>query len=161
MSAERFMKLVEELNGFEYVIGFRDEVDHLLGGKGNTVWHTTMKDQKVKEMMVGVFDGVVWKDQLIKGTGAKKKTKDIPAGSTIKRIAEEAYLGQEEKWIKDRKGRLVEDAHPHLHYTKGFGDKAADISVKYGVTIGWSDLQDAEAGFHLRYAYEGKDVEMP
>ncbi len=161
MIGERFMKLVEENGGFEFVTGYRDEVDHIMGGKGNTFWYTTMKDQKVKEILIGVYEAGIWKDQQIKGTGARKKTKDMKPGTTIKRIEEEAYLAQDEKWVKERKGRLVEDSHPHLHYTKGFGDKAADISVKYGVTIGYSDLQDAEAGFHLRYAYEGKDVEIP
>ena len=32
---ERFIKLVEETGGFEYYQAFRDDVDHVLGGKGD------------------------------------------------------------------------------------------------------------------------------
>jgi hypothetical protein len=43
----------------------------------------------------------------------------------------------------------------------GFGDKGLDVSVKYGVTIAYNDVKDADAGFHLRYLYTGSDVETP
>ena len=43
----------------------------------------------------------------------------------------------------------------------GIGDKALDISEAYGVSIGYSDLKDLPAGYHLRYLYTGKDVEAP
>ena len=85
----------------------------------------------------------------------------MPSGSTIRRIAGKAYLAQDEPWVKDRKPRLIEDAHPHYHYVYGFGDKAADVSEKYGVTIGFSDLSDVPAGFRLRFLYTGADVEIP
>ena len=45
------------------------------------------------------------------------------------------------------------------HYVYGFGDKALDVSEAYGVSIGYSDLKDPEAGFHLRYLYTGEDVD--
>ncbi len=161
MSAERFMKLVEENDGFEFVQAFREDEDHLLGGKGDTFWFTILRDGKVKESYIGTLKDGVWQDVYLKGRGKKRSSKEMPAGTTIGRIAEAAFLCQEEKWVKDRKGRLVADGHPHLHYVKGFGDKAVDISEKYGVTIGYSDLQDVPAGFHLRYLYTGADVEMP
>jgi|GEM_PF-6464658 len=41
------------------------------------------------------------------------------------------------------------------------GDKALDVSEAYGVSIGYSDLKDPEAGFHLRYLYTGEDVDAP
>lgn len=158
---ERFMELVREYDGFEFIQAYRDDVDHLLGGKGNVYWYTIMKEGKVKESYIGQFDGAAWKDIRVKGSGKRRKTEEIKPGTTIARIVKFAYLAQDEKWVKDRKGRLIEDGHPHYHYTYGFGDKALDVSEKYGVSIGYSDLKDVPAGFHLRYLYTGADVEQP
>lgn len=120
-----------------------------------------MKDQSVKETYIGTLKDGVWTDRQIKGKGKNRKEKEMPAGSTIRRIEERAYFMQDESWVKDRKPKLIEDAHPHYHYVYGFGDKALDVSEKYGVSIGWSDLKDTDAGFHLRYLYTGDDVEKP
>jgi hypothetical protein len=84
---------------------------------------------------------------------------EMPAGSTIRRIEERAYFMQDEEWVRDRKPRLIEDSHPHYHYVYGMGDKALDVSEAYGVSIGYSDLKDVQAGFHLRYLYTGEEVE--
>ena len=75
-------------------------------------------------------------------------------------ITENAYLMQDEKWVRDRKPRVIEDAHPHFHYTYGFGEKGLDVSEQYGVTIGYSDIHDVPAGFHLRDLRTGADVEL-
>ena len=160
MSAERFMKLVEEQKGFEFYQAYRDDVDHIIGGKGNTYWYVISKKGSAVESYIAEFCNGVWQDRLIKGK-SKKTVKEMPSGSTIRRIAEHAYLMQEEKWVKGRKARLFEDAHPHYHYVYGFGDKGLDISEKYGVTIGYSDIHDVPAGFHLRYLMTGADVELP
>lgn len=157
MSAERFIGLVEENDGFEFYQAYPNDVDHILGGKDNTFWYVVMKKGKVSETYLGKLDGDVWEDSYTKGT----KTKVMPAGSTIALIAEKAYLMQEEKWVKDRKGRLIEDAHPHYHYVYGFGDKGLDVSAQFGITIAFSDIKDPAAGFHLRYLYTGSDVELP
>ena len=101
------------------------------------------------------------KTPVSRGQEKKRKTKEMPSGSTIRRIVGKAYLMQEEPWVKDRKPRLVEDAHPHYHYVLGFGDKAVDVSAQYGVTIGFSDISDTASGFHLRYLYTGSDVKKP
>ncbi len=161
MSAERFMKIVEDNQGFEFVQAYRADEDHLLGGKGNTFWYTILRDGRFIESFVGTFRDGAWTDVHTKGKGKRAVKKDLPSGTTIRRIADAAFLCQEEKWVKDRKGKLVEDGHPHLHYVKGFGDKGLDVSEKYGVTIGYSDLQDVAAGFHLRYLYTGADVDLP
>ena len=87
------------------------------------------------------------------------KVEKMPAGSTILRIEERAYFMQDEEWVRDRKPRLIEDSHPHYHYVYGMGDKALDVSEAYGVSIGYSDLKDLQAGFHLRYLYTGEEVE--
>ena len=98
---------------------------------------------------------------MIKGKGKNKVTKEMSAESTIKRIEERAYFMQEAEWVKDRKPKLIEEGHPHYHYVYGMGDKALDVSEAYGVSIGYSDLNDVSLGYHLRYLYTGKDVEIP
>lgn len=85
----------------------------------------------------------------------------MPSGSTIKRIAEKAYLMQDENWVTRRTPKPIEDAHPHYHYVYGFGDKGLDVSVQYGVTIAYSDIKDLDASFHLRFLYTGNDVDLP
>ena len=142
MSSDRFIRLVEENGGFEFYQAYQKDVDHILGGKNNTYWYVIAKD---------------WEDTCTKGT----KTKTMPAGSTIGLIEEKAFFMQEEKWVKGRKAKLIEDAHPHFHYVYGFGDKGLDVSEKYGVTIAYSDIKDLSVGFHLRYLYTGKDVDLP
>ncbi|MCR5733668.1 MAG: hypothetical protein K6G22_03580 [Lachnospiraceae bacterium] len=157
MSAERFIKLVQENGGFEYYQAYGDDIDHILGGKGDTFWYTVLKKNKVVESYIGKQKGDTWEDSYVKGV----KTKSMPAGSTIERIAEKAYLMQEESWVKGRNPKLIEDSHPHYHYVYGFGDKGLDVSAQYGVTIAFSDIKDPSAGFHLRYLYTGEEVELP
>ena len=120
-----------------------------------------MQDQSVKETHIGTLKDGVWSDCKVKGKGKRKTVKEMPAGSTIKRIEERAYFMQDAEWVKGRKPRLVTDAHPHYHYVYGFGDKALDVSETYGVSIAYSDIKDPAAGFHLRYLYTGKEVEAP
>lgn len=158
---ERFIKLVEDNGGFEYAQAYRNDVDLILGGKGDTYWYVTVKKGKVAESYVGKCSGGVWEDVYVKGSGATQKTKAMPSGSTIRKIAEKAYLCQNETWVTRRTPKPIEDAHPRYHYVYGFGDKGLDVSVPYGVTIAYNDLKDADAGFHLRYLYTGADVEMP
>ena len=161
MKNDRFVELVEKEKGFEFCQAFRDEVDWIIGGKDGTYWFTVLKDQSVKETYVGKLADGEWTDQKIKGKGKKKSVKEMPPGSTIKRIEERAYFMQDEEWVKDRKPRLIEDAHPHFHYVYGMGDKALDVSEAYGVSIGYSDIKDLSAGFHLRDLSTGEDVELP
>ena len=161
MDDHRFLELVEKEKGFEFYQAFRDEVDWVMGGKDDTFWFMILQDQSIKETYIGKLKDGAWTDRLIKGKGKKKSVKDMPAGSTIKRIEERAFFMQDEAWVKDRKPRLIEDAHPHYHYVYGMGDKALDVSEAYGVSIAYSDIKDLSAGFHLRYLYTGEDVELP
>ena len=161
MKSNRFLELAEKEKGFEFCQAFRNEVDWIIGGKGDTCWFVVMKDQSVQETFIGTLKDGVWTDRRIKGKGKKKTVKEMPAGSTNKRVEERAFFMQDAEWVKGRKPRLVEDAHPHYHYVYGFGDKALDISEAYGVSIGYSDLKDPEAGFHLRFLYTGEEVELP
>ena len=158
MAEERFVRLVEEQKGFEYILAYRDDEDHILGGKGDRFWYAVSKNGKVKKTWEAVLRDGVWEDLCITGEGARKTEKKAAAGTTIGLIEKEAYLCQDEDWVTRRTPAPVEDSHPHYHYVKGFGDKALDVSVQYGVTIGYSDLADVPAGFHLRYLYTGEDV---
>ena len=161
MFEEKFIQLVEETNGFEFYQAYRGDVDHVIGGKDGTYWYVIMKKGKVTESYIGKYSGGAWEDKYIKGSGTSQKEKAMPAGSTIQRIAEKAYLMQNEAWVTRRTPKPIEDAHPHYHYVYGFGDKGLDVSVRYGVTIAYSDIKNTDAGFHLRYLYTGSDVETP
>ena len=158
MSEERFLKLVEENNGFEFYQAYANDVDHVIGGKGNTFWYIIMKKQKVVETYIGKYNNGTWEDSYIKGNGSPVSKS---SGTAIKLITENAYLSQDEEWVKRRTPNPTEDSHPHYHYVYGFGDKAVDVSVQYGVTIGYSNIKDVAAGFHLRDICTGDDVELP
>ena len=160
MEEYRFMKLVEKEKGFEFYQAFSDEVDWIIGGKDDTYWFVIMKDQSVKETYKASFKDGKWSDQLIKGKGKKQTIVDMPPGSTIKRIEERAYFMQEEDWVKTRTPKLIEDSHPHYHFTYGIGDKALDVSKEYGVSIAYADLKDPSLNYRLRYLYTDKDVKI-
>ena len=161
METWRFSELVEKEKGFEFYQAFRDEVDWIIGGKDGTYWFTVLKDQSVKETYIGTLKNGVWEDRKVKGQGKKRTVTEMPPGSTIKRIEERAFFMQDAEWVKGRKPRLVQDAHPHYHYVYGIGDKALDVSEAYGVSIAYSDLKDLSAGFRLRYLYTGEEVDIP
>ena len=103
MDNYRFLELVEKEKGFEFYQAFRDEVDWIIGGKDDTVWFAVMEDQSVKETYIGILKDGVWTDRRIKGKGKRKSVKEMPAGSTIKRVEKRAYFKQDEAWVKDRK----------------------------------------------------------
>ena len=161
MERYRFLELVDKEKGFEFYQAFRDEIDWVMGGKDDTFWFAVLQDQAVKETYIGKIKEGIWTDCRIKGKGKKKNVTEMLAGSTIKRIEERAFFMQEEDWVKDRKPRLVADAHPHFHYVYGIGDKALDVSEAYGVSIAYSDIKDLSAGFHLRYLSTGEEVKIP
>ena len=56
---ERFVKLVEDKGGFEFYQAYRNDVNHILGGKGNTFWYVVMKKGKVTESYIGKNAGGV------------------------------------------------------------------------------------------------------
>ena len=160
MFEEQFMKLVEQYKGFEIVHAYRDDIDHFIGGKNDHFWYVSTKKGKVREAYVAFFKDGEFTDQHITGDGDKRKVKDEKAGTTIEMIAAKAYLCQDENWVKDRKGTLIEDDHPHIHFVKGFGDKALDVSKEFGVTMGYNDLDDTTGAFHMRDLSTGDKVEI-
>ena len=160
MLEDKFIKLVQDNQGFEVVHAYRDDVDHFIGGKKDHYWYLISKNGKTKEAYVAIYKDGKWKDQYVKGDKDKRKVKDIKEGTTISKITEKVYQCQDENWVKDRKGSLMETDHPYLHYVKGFGEKALDVSQEYGVNIGYNDLEDVALSYHLRDLSTGEKVEI-
>ena len=161
MEEYRFAELVRKERGFEFCQAFRNEKDIVMGGRDGKFWFIVMQDQTVKETYAGTLEGGVWSDRRISGRGKRKKITEMPPGSTVRRIEERAYFMQDAEWVAGRKPRLLEDPHPRFHYTYGIGERALDVSETFGVSTGYSDLKDPEAGFRLRFLYTGQDVEDP
>ena len=141
-----------------------ESIKQELAAKGHEfVWYPDRKEdpavlvERMKDAEVAIISNIPLAADVLSQCGPVP----LPAGSTIKRIAEKAYLMQDETWVTRRTPKPIEDAHPHYHYVYGFGDKGLDVSVQYGVTIAYSDIEDADAGFHLRYLYIGNDVDLP
>ena len=72
MLEERFIKLVAENDGFEFYQAYRNDVDQILGGKGDTYWYVIMKEGKITESYIGKNSGGTWEDIYVKGSGANK-----------------------------------------------------------------------------------------
>ena len=49
MNLESFMDLVHKNNGFEFVIGYKDFIDHRIGGQDNKYWYYIDYDGKKQE----------------------------------------------------------------------------------------------------------------
>ena len=69
MADYRFVELVKKEKGFEFYQAFRDEVDWVIGGRGDTYWFVLLQDQSVKETYIGTLKDGVWTDRRIKGKG--------------------------------------------------------------------------------------------
>lgn len=78
MSEEKFIKLVEENGGFEFYQAYRDDVDHVLGGKGDTYWYVIMKKGKAKESYIGKNSGGAWEISASKAAAQAKRQKPCP-----------------------------------------------------------------------------------
>ena len=161
MDIESFMKLVEENNGFEMVIGFRDDIDHLIGGTGNKYWYYIDNDGKSSSYYIGTYEDGKWSDKFYKTKHDKiQSSESVESGTTINKIIERAYYYQDK--IGNKKPQRVEkEEDTYLHYVYGFGDKAWEVSEKYGVTTFFSNINNEEEGYHLRDILTGKDVEKP
>ena len=160
MDYKKFFDLVDEYNGFELVIGYTDDVDHYIGGIGNKYWYEVVKGNKV-EYYLGTYHDGIWEDKFYKAKGNKIiSSKTVEPGTTIKKIIDKAYLCQD--MIENKKPiRIEKENDTYLHYVKGFGDKAWEISEKYGVTTLYSDINNVEEGYHLRDILTGKEVDKP
>lgn len=160
MDAESFMNLVNENGGFEFVIGYKDFVDHRIGGQDNKYWYFIDYDSKKKEYYVGTYENGSWTDKYYTKRGKKLKSKTAKSGTTIQKIVDRAYFYQDK--TVDRKPREVEK-HGFIcnHYVFGFGDVAVETVKEYGITVEFNDISDNDSAYHLRDILLGKDVEKP
>ena len=75
MNEEAFMNLVKDNNGFEFVIGFKDFVDHKIGGQDNKYWYYIDYNGKKAEYYVGTYENGVWTDKFYIEKGDKLESK--------------------------------------------------------------------------------------
>lgn len=156
-----FLKLIEENSGFEVTLGFRNDVDHFIGGTGNKYWYFIKKGIKEDYYVCTLQDG---ERTDIHYTATKKniKAEPAPSGKTMELLLSELTIGQSEIEDSNRKPVSVEIyGHPCSHYSFLFGERAYKISDEYGITIEYSNLQDVLAGFRLRNIETGKNVTAP
>ena len=160
MNKEAFMNLVKENNGFEFVIGYRDDLDYYIGGIENKFWFQWIKG-KDSEYYVGTYENGVWTD---KHYIAKNKniieSNIVEPETTINKIVERAYYYQDR--IGNKKPIEIDKENDiFFHYVFGFGEKAWEVSKKYGITVKFSNINKVEEGYHLRDYYIGSEVEKP
>ena len=159
MTAEAFIELVRKHGGFEFVIGFKDDEDHSIGGQGDKYWYLISKGRKT-EYYIGTLCNGEWVDKHYVKKGRSLESKTVESGLTIAKIADIAYFCQDR--IGNKKGiETVKYSHPCLHYVIGFGEKAFAVSKEYGVTVDFNDINDNSSAYHLRDISTGKSVEKP
>ena len=160
MNAETFMKLVDDNDGFEFVIGYKDFVDHSIGGKGNKYWYYVDYNGKKAEYYVGTYENGFWSDVFYSKKGSSLTSKTATSGTAIKKIVEKAYLCQEK--IGTKKPSEVEKyGYTCYHYMFGFGQSACAVSKDYGITVDYNNIDDNDSAYHLREILLGADVEKP
>ncbi len=160
MDRESFMNLVKENNGFEFVIGFRDFVDHHIGGKDNKYWYFIDYDGKKSEYYVGTYEDGSWKDVFYKAKGKKIESKTVKSETTINKIVERAYFYQD-KTVGKKAQEVEKHGFMCNHYMFGFGEKAVETLKDYGITVDFNDINDVDLAYHLRDVLLGDDVEAP
>ena len=158
MNAESFMNLVNEQNGFEFVIGFKNE-EHYIGGTGNKYWYLVDTGRK-KEYYIGTYEDGVWSDKFYVDKKDGLESSTVESGTTINKIVERAYFYQER--TVGRKPQETEmGGFKCNHYCFGFGDKAVQVVQDYGVTVGFNDIKDNDGAYRLRDISTGKQVDPP
>ena len=160
MNEETFMNLVKDNNGFEFVIGFKNFIDHHIGGLGNKYWYYIDYDGKKAEYYIGTYEDGKWSDKFYTKKGSKLESKTIDSGTTIKMIVERAYFYNEK--VANRKAQEIEK-HGYMlnHYMIGFGEKAVETSQEYGVTVCFNDINNNDSAYELREILTGEDVDKP
>ena len=160
MNEESFMNLVKENKGFEFVIGYKDFVDHHIGGLKNKFWYFIDYNGKKQEYYIGTYENGLWTDKFYTKKGSKLESKTVDSKTTINKIVERAYFYQDK--IGTKKPIEVEKTgYMCNHYVFGFGDKAVETLKDFGVTVSFNDIKDNDSAYTLREVLLGKDVEKP
>ena len=95
MDKNAFMKLVNDNNGFEFVIGYRDDLDYYIGGVGNKYWFQWIKGND-SEYYVGTYENGVWIDKHYIAKNKKIiESNIVEPETTINKIVERAYYYQD------------------------------------------------------------------
>lgn len=161
LDEKSFLELIREKHGFEVTLGFRDDVDHFIGGTGNKVWYFVKKGPKEDYYVCTAGDGG---QEDIHYTRKKKilTSEPAPEGKTMELILSELAKGQKEIEESGRKPvKVTVYEHPCSHYSFSFGERAYKISDEFGITVEYSNISDEPAGFRLRNIETGKAVEAP
>ena len=160
MNIESFMNLVKENKGFEFVIGYKDFIDHKIGGKDNKFWYYIDDNGKKAEYYVGTYENNSWTDKYYIKKGSKLESKTIESETTIHKIIERAYFYFDK--ILNKKPQEVEK-HGFIcnHYMFGFGTTAVETLKDYGITVEYNDINDNNSAYHLRDVFLGDEVEKP
>lgn len=158
---DKFLKLISENNGFEIELGFRDDIDHYIGGTGDTVWYCIQQKSKLEFWIADNKDGI-WTDKHYKKKRGVLVSEEVESGTTIAMIMEKLYLGHDYIEKDGRKPTTLESRGMMVdHYVYKFGELAYDVSCEYGVTVRYSNLQDVENGFYARKIFIGAEVKPP
>jgi len=160
MDKNAFMKLVNDNDGFEFVIGYRDDLDYYIGGVGNKYWFQWIKG-KDSEYYIGTYENGVWTDKHYIAKNKKIiESNTVEPETTINKIVERAYYYQDR--IGNKKPTEIDKEYDtFLHYVFGFGEKSWEVSKKYGVTVSFSNINKVEEGYQLRDYYIGSEVDKP
>lgn len=154
-----FINLVNANGGFEAVLGFQGFVDHALGGTGSTIWYCISSDSRT-ECCMATFSGGVWTDEIITKENGGVSKAPCESGKTLALIAQRLYTGRND--IAGKTPVAVENAGFRCsRYNFSFGAKAYDISDDYGITVRFSDTDNAIAGYSLRNINAGANVKPP
>lgn len=161
MKETDFLKLIEETHGIQVTLGFRDDVDHFIGGKGSKLWYF-VKKKSTEDYYVCTRSGGSTTDVHFTRKRKILSSEPAPSGKTMELILSELAVGQEEIELSGRKPTAVKVyEHPCSHYSFSFGERAYKISDEYGFTVEYSNLNDEPAGFRLRDISTGGKVMPP
>lgn len=159
--ASRFFDIIRENNGFEVTLGFRDDVDHFIGGTGNKIWYF-IRSGKTEDYFICTVEGSVYSDVHYTRKGKKLKAETADPGKTLDMILAELTTGQTEIEEKSRNAVNVDICgHACSHYSFSFGERAYRISDEYGMTVEYSNINDEKSGFRLRNITTGPEVHIP
>lgn len=155
------LELIKEQNGFEVTLGFREDVDHFIGGTGNKIWYFISRGNTEDYYVCTLTGGEKNDVHYIR----KKKiltSKPAQSGKTVELVLSELSTGQAEIESDGRKPVKTEvSGHPCSHYSFSFGERAYKISDEFGITVEYSNINDEASGFRLRNIRTGDDVKAP
>ena len=160
MNTESFMNLVSENDGFEFVIGYKNFIDHRIGGQKNKYWYFIDYDGKKQEYYIGTYENGSWTDKFYTKKGNKLESKTIDSKTTINKIIERAYFYQD-KLVGKKPTEIEKKGYICNHYMFGFGDKAVETLKDYGITVEFNDINDNDSAYNLRDVLLGTDVDKP